>query len=176
MRLHYEGILTAPRRSPEQTRSKYHTPAFTDESDFAGFEKIGRQVWTAALVNYEEKYVLLAQIVAAVRRHLGDGMGEIVLNSRMPSALRMPRELFGADIFLVHDVAAEARSLLADVHSFVTVHEGFVRDYIEAGSNELLLDWYKPSRDGVARLQALADEFITLGLATCRITELQEGA
>ncbi|MGP8431859.1 hypothetical protein ACT2FY_00765 [Paraburkholderia fungorum] len=172
MKLSYEGVLSAPRRTAMHAHSKYHIPLFSDERDFASFEMIGRTAWTASLVNYEEMYALLAQIVTAVRRHAGAAVDEILLNSRMPATSRMPRELFGADIFLVHDVAAEAQLLLAEQCSFVTMREGFVRDYIEAGSNELLLDWYAPPPDGDMRLAAIVGELVALGIETRRIAHL----
>lgn len=169
MKLSYEGVLSASRRTPAHARSKYHIPSFRDEGDFARFQMIARTSWTASLVNYEEMYALLARIVAAIRRHAGAANEEILLNSRMPATSRMPSELFGSDIFLVQDVQAEARLLEAERRSFVAVREGFVRDYIEAGRNELLLDWYAPPLDGQARFAAMVGEFEALGIETRRV-------
>jgi hypothetical protein len=158
--------VIAPRRSAAHARSVCPFPAFAAESDFASYEKVGPRQRVVSLVNYHEKYALLAQIIGAVRCHAGPALAEIVLNSRMPSTLRMPRELFGEDIFLVHDVAAEARVLSAQRRCFVAMHEGFVRDYMETGGNEMLLDWYWPPEDSAARIKAIASAFEILGIET----------
>jgi hypothetical protein len=175
MRLQYEGVLIAPRRSAAHARSMCPIPAFAAESDFASYERIAPAQRVVSLVNYDEMYALLAQIVGAVRCNAGPALAEIVLNSRMPSTLRMPRELFGADIFLVHDVAAEARVLSAERRCFLAIHESFVRDYIETGCNELLMDWYWPPEDSATRIKAIASAFEILGIETRRIETVRGG-
>ncbi|MBV8753553.1 MAG: hypothetical protein JO309_01595 [Pseudonocardiales bacterium] len=167
MRVHYEGLLVTTKYANKLTPSTHSNPPFTDDMDFESFEMMGRSQWATPLVTYEEKYGLLSDILRVIRGHCGSACDEMILNSRMPSTIRMPQEMFGSDLFLVLDVAAETRRLWAEGRRFISIQEGFVRNLMEEGENELVLDWYRPPADAGDRLHQMIRGFEAIGLKTC---------
>lgn len=163
----YEGIFNGFPAPGKLTVCDYGLIPFHDDLDFESYEIMGRprrEKWIPTRVNYEQKYVLLADILGIVRQEAGSSLQEIILNSRMPSWHRMPAALMGKDIFVVVDVDYETERLLKENISFITLYEGFIRHANEEGHNQLVLHWYRAPEDGGVRLAAMQARFAALGL------------
>ncbi|MGA2286893.1 hypothetical protein [Bradyrhizobium sp.] len=170
----YEGVLATTKYASRVKRATPPNPAFDDDRDFESFAKIGRWRWSTPQVGYEEKYGVLSDLLRIIRTHRGDSVDEMIMTSRMPSTLRMPKEMFGDDLFLVVDVEAEARELIRLGRRFIAIREGFVRNIVEAGQNEFVLDWHQPPADVEARLAAMIIGFELAGLRTSLSTVRRE--
>ena len=148
------------------TLSEFFVVPFHDDLDFESFEILGRQrslPWPRVLLNYTQKYQLLSSVLGAVRECCKGT--QIVLNSRMPSTIRMPAAMMGADVFVVLDIEAEARRYTAQGRSVITMQEGLIRYATESGANELVLTWYGAPADGPELMQLLGQRLQALGFA-----------
>jgi hypothetical protein len=156
---------------PQQTRltlSDFYLVPFHDDLDFESFEILGRQrswPWPRTLLNYTQKYQLLSSVLAAVREYCQGCYTHIIVNSRMPSTIRMPPAMLAEDVFVVLDVEAEALRFVSQGHSVVTLKEGLIRYATESGNNELVINWHLAPVDGTQRMQALALRLQELGFA-----------
>lgn len=164
--LHAE-FMGLPQKS-RLTRSDFFLVPFHDDLDFESFEILGRQrqwPWPRTLLNYTQKYQLLSSVLNAVRDCCKGSDTQIVLNSRMPSTLRMPAAMLGDDVFVVIDIEAEAQRNVARGRSVITLHEGMIRYATESGENELIVTWHLGPADASQRLQALGLRLQELGFA-----------
>lgn len=146
----YQGLPQTNRL----TLSDFYLVPFHDDLDFESFSILGaarERPWPPVLLNYTQKYALMSKVLDALRKccHGTD----IVLNSRMPSTLRMPAAMLGDDIFVALDLEAEANRYLAKGHSVIAVHEALLRYATEEGRNELVVSWHLPPADVEARLR-----------------------
>jgi hypothetical protein len=171
----YEGVLETTKYAGRVKRSSPPSPPFDEDRDFENFAKLGRWHWSTPQVGYEEKYGLLSDLLSIVRANSGDAIDEMVMTSRMPSTIRMPKEMFGDDLFLVVDVDAEVRELSSQNRRFIAIREGFVRNPMEDGANEFMLDWHRPPGDVERRLSAMVAGFEQAGLRT-RVSAVLSGA
>lgn len=156
---------------PQQTRltlSDFYLVPFHDDLDFESFEILGRQrswPWPRTLLNYAQKYQLLSSVLAAIRECCLGRYTHIIVNSRMPSTIRMPPAMLAEDVFVVLDVEAEAWRFAGEGRSVITLQEGLIRYATESGNNELDINWHLAPADGTQRMQALALRLQELGFA-----------
>lgn len=159
----FAGLPAAARLTPSDCR----VLPFHDDLDFETFEILGRsrrqRPPVRTLLNYTQKYRLLADVLAAVRECSAGTGSEIVLSSRMPSTVRMPAAMLGDGIFVVLDVDAEAARLADRGCSVIALYEGLIRYAIEEGENELVLRWTHGPADAGTRLQRLRSRLQALG-------------
>lgn len=156
---------------PQQTRltlSDFYLVPFHDDLDFESFEILGRQrswPWPRTLLNYTQKYQLMSSVLAAVRECCLGCYTHIVVNSRMPSTIRMPPAMLAEDVFVVLDVEAETQRYASQGRSVITLEEGLIRYATESGNNELVINWHLAPADGAQRMQVLALRLQELGFA-----------
>ncbi len=159
----FTGLPAAARLTPSDCR----VLPFHDDLDFETFEILGRprrqRPGARTLLNYTQKYRLLADLLAAVRECSAGTSSELVLSSRMPSTVRMPAAMLGDDIVVVLDVDAEAARLAARGCSVIALYEGLIRYAIEEGENELVLRWTHAPVDAGERLRRLGPRLQALG-------------
>lgn len=168
----YRGRLTQIYKPNKPALSGFHTPPFHDDLDFESYRLLGRSVWPQSFVTYERKYELLAEIVSILREQAAGQFHEILFYSRMPSVMRMPKELFGPDLFFVVDLEAESQTLQRAGVAHFAVREGFLRHMLEDGDNSLTIDWHGAPENYQRTLNHLSQSFAGLGI----ISEAMEDA
>lgn len=167
--LRYEGEFAGLSGPTRLTESQFFMIPFHDDGDFETLEMLARPTrnrWVQTKVTYTQKYLLLEQVLTTIRECAENEVDEILLNSRMPSAVRMPLSMIGRDIFVVLDVDLEAARIKAEGHSVVVVRERLVRNALEEGANEFVLDWHNPPEHGCRLLMAMIKRFESLGFQT----------
>jgi hypothetical protein len=156
-------LLSSP--FPDSLVSANLQPAvLQSEADFIAFAAFARRTWAPVLLSFAQKQAFMKSVVGAVWRHLDGCVDMIVINCRVPAGGRMANELGDVGVLLVSELAPEAERLARAGRSFVTIDEGLVRHPLEAGDNQLDLDWHLPSADGQQRFTLLTQELVGLGL------------
>lgn len=160
--IEYRGLLVGTYRPGKPALSGFHTPPFHDDLDFESYRLMGRASWPASRVTYERKYELLGEILGIIRREAAGLFDEILVYSRMPSIMRMPKPLFGADVFFLLGLEDECERLAAEGVRLFALREGFLRHALEDGDNRMSLRWFN-APDGAAAVM----ERIAAGLSAC---------
>ena len=164
--LRYEGLFEGFASGRKLTQSDGFILPFYDDQDFETYEILGRKVrtrWVETRVNYPQKYDLLSEVLAIIRRWAEPVQYEILLNSQVPSIIRMPSSMLGGDIFVVVDVEMEARRLMEQGRCIIAVREGVIRYGYEQGSNELIIEWFNAPFEAEQMLDNMQREFQGLG-------------
>jgi len=162
--LSYRGKLGRIYKPNKPALSGFHTPPFHDDLDFESYRMLGREAWPRSFVTYERKYELLAEIVTILRAEAAGLFDEILFYSRMPSIMRMPKDLFGPDLFFLVDLDAESRTLQAAGISHFAVREGFLRHMLEDGDNTVQIDWHWAPKGADDALQRISKALEGLGI------------
>ena len=158
----YCGTLTRPPQPGKPGKAGAYVPAFADVLDYDSYRLMTQPVVTQAHVSYPQHYTLLAALIGRLRQI--PGIDEILVNSRMPSVVRLPEALFGINLFFVNDVATEARLVAAEGRSVVAVVERFLRHSIERADNSLTIRWLNPPKGADAAWQAMLESLPGFGL------------
>lgn len=162
--IEYLGLLARTYQPGKPALSGFHTPPFHDDLDFDSYRLLGCGSWPASRVTYEHKYALMSDIVG-ILRHEAEGLfEEILIYSRMPSIMRMPKPLFGKDLFFLLGLEDECERLSVTGISFFAMREGFLRHMVEDGDNRLLLRWYNAPPGAAMAMARIADALNACGI------------
>lgn len=167
----YQGTLVRVYKPNRPARSVFNTPAFDDDLDFDSYRMLGRGTWPASRVTYERKYELLSEIFDLIRKHAAGQFSEMLVYSRMPSIMRMPKPLFGPDVFFLLGLDDEAQRLQPTGLSFLTIREGFVRHALEDGDNQITVRWFNAPDLALVAMQEISKALEALGIAEHRLEE-----
>ncbi|MNG28097.1 hypothetical protein D3C84_1133090 [compost metagenome] len=89
----------------------------------------------------------------------------------MPSIMRMPKSLFGKDLFFLLGLEDECERLAAKGVSLFGLREGFLRHMLEDGDNRLLLRWYNAPVGAAETMVRIADALNDCGIEQIDLTE-----
>ncbi|MGL6211539.1 MAG: hypothetical protein ACRC14_17090 [Paracoccaceae bacterium] len=149
----FHGTLTRPWQPGRPGKAGAYVPTFDDALDFDSYRLMTQPTVTQAHVSYPQHYALLTALITALRQL--PGIDEILVNSRMPSVVRLPEAVFGINLFFVNDVMAEAQRVAAEGLSVVAVDERFLRHSIERADNSLTILWLNPAEGAAAAWAAV---------------------
>ncbi|GAA4222718.1 hypothetical protein GGQ68_001020 [Sagittula marina] len=161
----FEGQLCRAWNAGKPTRAQSYVPPFYDALDFDSYRLMGRARTARAFVTYPDHYALLAAILGEVRAGCGPEIDEILINSRMPSVVRLPADFFGTNVLFLNDPEDEAVRLAKTGVQVLVIRERFVRHTVEAADNGLSLLWWNAPEDGTEAMQRLATRLRGLGIA-----------
>lgn len=164
--LYLDGILNAPWCPGTPTLAKAYVPTFSDVLDFDSYRLMGHVPKVPAHVTYPDHYALVLAIVNVITQEAGDSLDEILINSRMPSVVRMPQELFGRNVLFLNTPWGEAERIAQTGTRVMVIEERFLRHSVEDADNSLKLGWFNAPQGGEAALRRMAGKLAPFGIRT----------
>jgi len=164
----YEGTLCQPWLPGKPTRAKAYVPAFHDVLDFDSYRLMGHIPAVRAHVTYPDHYALLLAILNVITEESNGGIQEILINSRMPSVVRVPQDFFGRNVLFLNAPRLEAERIAVEGTNVLVIEERFLRHTVEDADNSLKLAWFNAPSGGDVTLLRMSERFATLGIQAAK--------
>lgn len=162
--LTYAGVLCSPWKAGKPTPAKAYVPPFSDVLDFDSYRLMGQNPSVRAHVTYPDHYALLLAILNVITHESDLQIDEILINSRMPSVVRVPQDFFGRNVLFLNEPLREAKLIAADGAQVLVIEERFLRHSVENADNSLKVTWFNAPTGAEAAMDRMADGFDALGI------------